>query len=115
MQAEYNKFRSDVEAIAAEQERKANESIARWKKLKEKVDAENKMLRDNNAVLSKRLLDARSSSGYLPAPAPGSASANRISFDRAELDGAIRRLDAGVQGLIDEGDTARINLDTAKK
>jgi len=80
---------------------------------KEKADAENfrtvTELRD--AVARMRLARARGS--YLPGAPADSPSPESITFDRAELERAIRRLDERVQDLIGQGDEKRINLDTA--
>ena len=104
-----------LEVQAAENERRIKVIVAQAKKDKEKADNENKVSRSRISSLSNQLRDARRATSYLPPAAPGSPSPATIAFDRAALDAAIRRLDAGIQGLIDEGDAAIADLDTAKR
>lgn len=113
LDAEYKDFKDKVVREGAAAEAHAKAEKARFDKIKESVDRENLRLRSDNALLSKRLLDARSGQGYLPAPSPGAPNTNRITFDRDELESAIRRLDEGVSRVIEQGDAFRINLDTA--
>jgi hypothetical protein len=60
-----------------------------------------------------RLRNADSRTIYLPAAPASAGSADRITFDRRQLESAIRALDQGVQGLVDEGSDAQLKLDTA--
>ena len=113
VQTAFNKFVSKTEELGKAAEVKAKQIEAADKLRKEKADAENfrtiTELRDSVA----RLRRARSSGGYL-APASATAkSPDTITFDRAELERAIRQTDERIQELISEGDEARINLDTA--
>jgi hypothetical protein len=112
--AEYASFVADVKAKgeAAQKAAKAQETAD--KRRKERADAEAKRLRADNATLAASLRDARSRGGYLPRPATGSASPDRITFKRAELERAIERLDAGVSGIAAAGDDARIGLDAVR-
>lgn len=112
---EYARFQADVQAKGEAAAREAARIDAENARRKEKSDAERKRLLTINAGLADRLRDSRSGRGYVPEPAPGSASPDRAAFNRTELDAALRRLDAGVSGLIAEGDAARIGLDTARE
>jgi len=112
---EYAAFVATVKAQGEEQLRRNKETIARDLKAKERIDAENRRLRSNLATRDLQLRQSRADAGYVPAASPGSASPDRAAFDRSELDGAIRQLDASVSGLIAEGDQARIDLDTARR
>ncbi len=114
VQAEYATFQAEVKAKGEEQERKTKETIAANQKAKESTDAQNIKLRAANTALSDSLRRARASSRFVPAAAPGSASPDRACFSRTELERAIRQLDAGLSGLIGEGDAARIDLDSAR-
>ena len=105
---------ASMKVAAEENDKRVKIAIAQAKKDKEKADNENKVSRSRIASLSSQLRDARSGS-YLPPAAPGSASPERSCFDRTSLDSAIRRLDSGVQGIIDKGDAAITDLDTAKR
>ena len=60
-----------------------------------------------------RLRNADSRTIYLPAAPASAGSADRITFDRRELESAIRALDQGVQKLVDQGSEAQLKLDTA--
>ena len=106
---------ASLKVAAAENERRIKVIVAQAKKDKERADNENKVNRGRITSLSNQLRDARSASSYLPPAPAGSPSPATIAFDRAALDAAIRRLDAGIQGLIDEGDAAIADLDTAKR
>ena len=115
IRAEYGTFVAKVrtDGEAAQKAAKAKESADR--KRKDQADAENKRLRSTNAALARSLRDARSAGGYVPKPAPGAASPDRACFDRAGLERAIRQLDEGVSRLIEQGDQAVTDLDTAKE
>lgn len=112
--AAYSAFRADVRAKGEAAEKAAQEQVKRDQKAKESVDAQNRRLRAANDSLSRGLLDARTARGYVPAPSAGTGDPDRACFSRAELERALQQLDAGVSGLIGEGDTARVNLDSAK-
>lgn len=113
LRIEYNQFVSKTEELGKAAEAKAKQIEAADKLRKEKADAENfrtiTELRDSVA----RLRRARSSGGYLAPASATSESPDTITFDRAELERAIRQTDDRIQELISEGDEARINLDTA--
>jgi len=113
--AGFEVFKAEVKAKGDAAAAEAARIDAENAKRKEKADAERKRLLSANADLAARLRDARAGRGYVPEAAPGSASPDRAAFNRAELDGALRRLDAGVSGLIAEGDAARLGLDSARE
>jgi hypothetical protein len=50
----------------------------------------------------------------VPAAPAGSRSPDLACFDRAELEQALQRFDAGVTGLFDEGDTNAVGLNVAR-
>ena len=112
--AEYAAFVAAVKAKGEEQERKTKEQIAKDKAAQEKANAENQTSRARIAALSRQLRNARASSGILPAPAPTARRPDAITFDRAELERTLQRLDEGVSGLVAEGDQGRIELDVAR-
>ena len=113
LRIEYNQFISKTEELGKAAEAKAKQIEAADKLRKEKADAENfrtiTELRDSVA----RLRRARSGGSYLTPASPTAQSPDTITFDRAELERAIRQTDERIQELISEGDEARINLDTA--
>jgi hypothetical protein len=49
-----------------------------------------------------------------PAAPAGSRSPGLACFDRAELEQALQRFDAGISGLFDEGDTDAVGLNVAR-
>lgn len=113
VQVAFNTFvkKTNEAGEAAAARAKAIEAADKLKK--EKADAENfrtiTELRDSVA----RLRRARSGGSYLTPASPTAQSPDTITFDRAELERAIRQTDERIQELISEGDEARINLDTA--
>jgi len=115
VKSEYATFKADVKRLGDEAEKRAKEQIAKDRQAKERADAQNKRLRSANDALAASLRESRSRSGFVPAAAPGARSPERATFDRPLLERAIQQLDAGVSGLIAEGDQARIALDTAKE
>lgn len=112
---EFAAFQADVKAKgdAAIKEAKRIETENNAKK--ERIDRENKRLRADNVRISGELRDARSRGRFVPEAAPGARNPERATFDRAELESAIQRLDAGISGIVAEGDAARIDLDAARK
>lgn len=108
-------FQSSVEALGKEQERRTKDRIAYDKLNKEKTDAQISGDRTRIRSLGRELLDARSRSGYLPAPTGSTTNPDRACFDRAELERAFQQLDAGVQGLLGEGDEARAVINRLKE
>lgn len=99
----------------AESQKKENERIARENNAKrEKADAETKKLRAANLSLAKRVRDNANAS-ILPPASGGTASPERIAFDRGELDRALSAFAAGAAELAIEGDQARLDLDTARR
>ena len=114
VKAEYAQFKAETKVIG-EQAKIAAEKIDKTNKQnKETADASNQKLRTANATLTSQLRNNRASSSYVPSPSPSSSSPDTASFNRTELERTIQQLDAEIQGIIEEGDKARIDLDTAK-
>lgn len=113
--AEYSEFRREV-AIAAQAaaEQALKKTIADQKR-KEEADADNLRLRGDLDLLTKRLRDARASSNFVPAAPSCPDRPDSAAFDRTLLERALRTLDSEVQGLVDEGSRAVIDLDTARR
>jgi len=112
---EYSDFRREVAISAQAAAENALKKTIADEKRKEEADANNLRLRSDLAVLTKRLRDARANSNFVPAAPAGSDSPARATFDREALERAIRAFDSEVQGLIDEGSRAVVDLDTAKR
>lgn len=106
-------FKAQVKAEGEAAAKEAARINLANQKAKEQADAKTKQLLADNAVLGKRLRDARASGGYVPPAPAGTRSPDRACFDRAELERAIGALDAGVQSLVGQGDEARLRLSTA--
>jgi hypothetical protein len=113
--AEYSDFRRDIAIAAQAAAEEALKKTIADEKRKEEADERNLRLRSDLAVLSKRLRDARASSNFVPPAASCPERPNSAAFDRTLLERALQQLDSEIQGLIDEGDAARIDLDTAKR
>jgi len=108
-------FRAEVKAKGEAAIAEAKRIDAENKAKQEKINRENKTLRVDNRRINDELLNIRASRGYLPGPAASSRSPDRIAFDRAELESAIQRLDAGVSGIVAAGDADRIDLNSARR
>ena len=104
-----------VKTMGEQAEKTAALTIKANKLAKGLADAKIKALTRNNAALNKRLLDARTSSGYVPPATPGTRDPERICFNRTKLDGALRRFDDEVDKLIERGDASRISLNGLKE
>jgi len=118
VKAEYATFVAQTKAIgeAAEKAAKAKEEADR--KRKEDADAQLTRSRRDLAALGdayRSLREQRARSGFLSPPAPGAADPGRACLERAELERTLERIDAVGAGIAQEGDQARIGLDSAKR
>ena len=109
------KFEGAVAAVGRAQEDRARETGERNLARKKVSDDARARLRNDYDKLAVRLRDARAGRSVLPPAAPDAKRPAVAAFDRAELDRALRELDAEVRGIVEEGDRARIDLDTVKK
>jgi hypothetical protein len=99
-------------AVAEEQIRENERQAARDKKLKEQSDENyKKRIARVNADL-KRLRE--SGAGFLSTPAAGSADASRTTYDRADVDAALRAYRAEIIELLGEGQKAVEGLDEGR-
>jgi cell shape-determining protein MreC len=113
VQAEYGAFKTEVKRLGEEQEKKTKETIARDIKEKERRDADYKsriarLERDN-----KRLRDS-SGREFVSSSGSSGGSPERATFDRAELDRALREFATEVAGIVGEGQKAVEGLDSLK-
>jgi hypothetical protein len=99
-------------ALAKQQAVENAKQALRDMKKKERSDEDHDRRMARLRVDIKRLRDA--SASILPPAAPGAADPSRITFDRAELDAALRKYRQGVLGIVEEGGAAVEGLDTAK-
>lgn len=111
---DFDAYKATVAAAGKAQEERTKVRIAEDKKAKEKADAEHdKVLAALNARIAS-LRARRTDSGFMPPATPGTASPDVATFNRSELERALRTLDSEVQGIADEGSKAVIDLDAAK-
>ena len=115
LRIEYNTFVSKTEEAGKAADAKARAIEAAHKLSKEKADAAHKSTLSEYRDYVGRVRLSRARSSFLPSAPADAGSPESIAFDRAELDGAIRSLDTGVQSLIEQGDEKRIALDAAIK
>lgn len=114
VKAEFKGFVDTTRALGEAAQKLSDATKAADKKRKDQADAENKRTIDTLRADVKRLRNARAGGDFVPTAAPGADRPDLACFDRAELERAIRDLDRGVQGLVDEGSEAAVNLDTAR-
>lgn len=117
VKAEYATFKAQVDVLGREAEKAAKARELADKQRKEIADRENVKTKSDLAgvyAAYRSLRDSRSGSSILPAPGPGSAGVETASFDRAALDRALSGFDSGVTGLLEQGDKAIADLNTAK-
>ena len=115
VQAKYDGF---VATTKAQGEAAKNEAEAKAKadrQLKESSDREYQTAIAGLRADVERMRNARARASYVPAAPAGSRSPGLACFDRADLEGALRRLDAGISGLIGEGDTDAVGLNVGRR
>ena len=115
LRIEFNTFVNKTEEAGKAADAKARAIEAAHKLSKEKADAAHKSTLSEYRDYVGRVRLSRSRSSFLPSAPADAGSPESIAFDRAELDGAIRKFDTGVQSLIEQGDEKRIALDAAIK
>lgn len=113
--AEFKLFVGTTEAIGKQAQIEAESKAKTDKMNKEKADHENQIARAALLADIKRLRNINAGKGNLSAPASSASSPDRICFDQAKLDGALRSLDAGILGILEIGSKAVIDLDSAKQ
>lgn len=114
VKAEYKGFVDTTRTIGEAAKQAAEATKVADKKRKDQADVENKRTIDTLRADVKRLRERRSGGSFVPAAAPGASRPDLACFDRTELGRTLRNLDLEIQGLIDEGGEATVNLDTAK-
>lgn len=111
---QFSTFKGETQRLGAQAKAEAEAKAAADKRNKDQTDAENKRVTDALLADIKRLRNARAGGSFVPA-APASASRPDLAcFDRAELERSIRAFDTGLQGLVDEGSKATVDLNSAK-
>jgi hypothetical protein len=107
-------FKIQVQTLGDEQNRKTAEAEARHRELVKEKDNENATAHAALAAVSKRLRDRDSRRGLVPPATPGSSRPDLACYNRAELDDALRAFTGSVGELVIEGESATIDLNTAK-
>lgn len=117
IQRKFDGFVADTKRIGEQAEKEAHAEMLRnklWKGLNdEKTNADLARLRLERDRLRNNRTGARG--GLLPAAPSGASRPERACLDRADADRALREFEAGVEGLIAEGDEARVKLDGARR
>ena len=111
---EFQNYRTETRAAGLAAEMRAKEIALRDLKRKEHADAENATTVANLATTAHRLRLARADRSYLPPAATNSPSPATACVNRADADGAIRGFIEETSRLIEEGDRAIADLNTAK-
>ena len=111
----YQDYVAEVRAAGIVAQVKAKETEAKDKERKKVADENQARTLAALRADNKRLRESRSHTVYLPAAAPASPNPDRITFDRAELESAIKRLDEGVSGIAEKGDEGIAGLNVAKE
>ncbi len=115
VQAQYDGFKSTVAAEGEAAKRAADKQILEDKRKKENADHEYEITIAGLNDRVKRLRDARSGSGTVPAAPAGSVRTDLACFDRAELERTLRNLDEGIQRIVDEGSAETVALNVARR
>ncbi len=113
--AGYRAFVSTTAALGDAAKKAAVRQAALDQSKKEQADHENQIVVAALHADIERLRNTRAAGGFVPATASTTGRPELACFDRSELESAIRVFDRGVQGLVDEGSEATVNLDTAKR
>jgi hypothetical protein len=111
---EYAAFQAQVKAAGEIAEQKARAKEKADLAIKRNLDNENKLLRNNLALESKRLRELNSSSSTVSQLPVATVRPDLACFDRAELDSAIRLYQSDLLGIAEKGAQATLDLDTAK-
>ena len=114
VQAKYDGFVATTKAEGEAAQKLADAKAAEDKRKKESSDHEYETTIASLRADVKRMRDDRTRGSFVPAAPAGSRNLGVACFDRAELEQAIRRLDAGVSGLVEQGDADAVGLNTAR-
>lgn len=113
-QARFDGFVGTVKAEGDAAKKLAEAKAAEDRRIKENSDHEYQITLAGLRADNKRLRDAPAGSRIVPAAPAGFRSPGLACFDRAELEQALQRFDAGIAGLFDEGDTDAVGLNVAR-
>jgi hypothetical protein len=111
----FEAYKGQVAAVGKAQEERTAARIALDNLLKEEADEDNRAAHARLQSAIGELRRERARRSIVPAAPAGATSPDRITFDRAALDRAIRDFDSELTRIIESCDGQRIGLDTAKK
>lgn len=115
VQSKYDGFVATTKAQGEAAKKEAEAEAKADRQLKESSDREYQTAIASLRADVKRMRDDRARASFVPAAPAGSRSPDLACFDRADLDGALRRLDAGISGLIGEGDADAVGLNVGRR
>lgn len=115
VQSAFDGFVATTKAQGEAAQKEAEAKAKADRQLKESSDREYQTTITALRADVKRMRDDRARANYVPAAPAGSRSPSLACFDRADLDGALRHLDAGISGLIEEGDTDAVGLNAGRR
>ena len=118
VQQAYDSFTAQVKVLGEEAQKKADAQKLADKQRKEKSDVEHtKAVAALTSTIGKLRSerDEGRNRDFLPAPATGATGADISCFDRPAYLSAYGGLVKGLRGLADEGTSATMSLDDAKR
>lgn len=114
-QEKHDRFVGGVEALGRQAELDLSDAIKEGIARQEKANADYQAEHNRTHTLARQLRDERAHSRALSAAAAAAAGSPRASVNRADVFGAVGRLDAGLSELAEQADGERTALNTAKK
>lgn len=115
IKSEHAAFVANTKAEGEAAARRAAELEATYRTQKEESDRDYQSRIASLDADVRRLRDKRTGRSYVPAAAPGADNPNRACFGRADLESAIGKFIADIQGLVEQGDVALTGLNVAKE
>ena len=115
VQAKYDGFVATTKAQGEAAKKEAEAKAKADRQLKESSDHEYETTIASLRADVKRMRDDRARASFVPAAHAGSRSPGLACFDRADLEQALRRLDVGISGLIEEGDADAVGLNAGRR
>mgnify|MGYP000368412659 CR=1 FL=1 len=115
VQAKYDGFVATTKAQGEAAKKEAEAKAKADRQLKESSDHEYETTIASLRADVKRMRDDRARASFVPAAPAGSRSPGLACFDRADLEQALRRLDVGISGLIEEGDADAVGLNAGRR
>lgn len=115
VQSVFDGFVSTTKAQGEAAKKEAEAKAKADRQLKESSDREYQATIAALRTDVKRMRDDRARASFVPAAPADSRSPDLACFDRADLEQALRRLDVGISGLIEEGDTDAVGLNAGRR